>query len=479
MTLTAGVTTLESMLHPYPAQTIGGYSVGYSTAYGSQAKTRSFRGRLPAGYTATKRYPLVIALHGGRSGGEDQETMTQLSARADRDGFIAVYPDGLGWDIVQVLGGGSGSLTSITVGGDEILTGTVNWTTNAATTAGLLAAAVGANGYTGVAAGDFVYFAGPHGGNVQVVGTMSEFIAKLNPGWNASDQVTGFPAPSAASLAMAGCPSSYVNTDTWAERWHLPDVDFIRQLIGWVKRNASVDDQRIYIMGFSNGARMAHRCARELSDLVAGVGCMGAGIMLTNYDTNSPFRNVPARPVPLIYMHGTRDPLAYYGGEYPYPGGGGPADGDLISYNLGNAYYLNPDETVKEYVLQAGGDPTKYSQVVLPEVNNDIYDTSMVVRRWNAPSGTDCDVELWRLINTGHTWPMLGAENWAYVTGNWATDINFIGRPNYQFSATDTMLKFLLRHRWDSNAPVARASTATHTREATRQYVTNRAASRR
>lgn len=40
--------------------------------------------------------PLVIVLHGGRSNGENIAKATRFSAKADKHGFITVYPDGTG-----------------------------------------------------------------------------------------------------------------------------------------------------------------------------------------------------------------------------------------------------------------------------------------------------------------------------------------------------------------------------------------------
>lgn len=60
-------------------------------------RTRSYLYHLPSGWTAqpAKKYPLVIALHGRLGQGVSQEKLTHLSAIADREGFVVVYPDGV------------------------------------------------------------------------------------------------------------------------------------------------------------------------------------------------------------------------------------------------------------------------------------------------------------------------------------------------------------------------------------------------
>ncbi|WP_461083427.1 extracellular catalytic domain type 1 short-chain-length polyhydroxyalkanoate depolymerase [Spirosoma flavus] len=51
---------------------------------------------LPAGYAQkTTRLPLVIALHGGGGSGQQFAIQSKWSDKADREGFIVVYPDGV------------------------------------------------------------------------------------------------------------------------------------------------------------------------------------------------------------------------------------------------------------------------------------------------------------------------------------------------------------------------------------------------
>ena len=56
--------------------------------------TRSYRVHFPA--TGNGPYPIVFSFHGLNSNAEQEERLSQFSALADRAGFIAVYPDGIG-----------------------------------------------------------------------------------------------------------------------------------------------------------------------------------------------------------------------------------------------------------------------------------------------------------------------------------------------------------------------------------------------
>jgi polyhydroxybutyrate depolymerase len=77
------------------------------------------------------------------------------------------------------------------------------------------------------------------------------------------------------------------------------DVGFLRALVRALGREMPVDRRRIYVAGFSDGARMAYRAACELDAQVAAVAVV-AGSLVDG-------QCAPARPVPLIAFHGTAD----------------------------------------------------------------------------------------------------------------------------------------------------------------------------
>jgi polyhydroxybutyrate depolymerase len=56
---------------------------------------RSYFAHVPRGLNRAKKVPLVILLHGGGSQGEGMAKLTKFNDIADKNGFIAVYPDGL------------------------------------------------------------------------------------------------------------------------------------------------------------------------------------------------------------------------------------------------------------------------------------------------------------------------------------------------------------------------------------------------
>ena len=79
----------------------------------------------------------------------------------------------------------------------------------------------------------------------------------------------------------------------------IDDVGFLRALIAHVSSGLPIDRRRIYVAGFSDGARMAYRVGCEMSDEVAAIGVVAGSLVQRDC--------APSRPVPLIAFHGTSD----------------------------------------------------------------------------------------------------------------------------------------------------------------------------
>ena len=73
----------------------GSYDISGSLKHAG--KTREYFIHLPTAFyqNPTKKFPLVIALHGGGGNAEDFIRLTHLNQTADSAGFVVVYPDGL------------------------------------------------------------------------------------------------------------------------------------------------------------------------------------------------------------------------------------------------------------------------------------------------------------------------------------------------------------------------------------------------
>ncbi len=90
------------------------------------------------------------------------------------------------------------------------------------------------------------------------------------------------------------------------------DVQFMRDLITCLKNQLSIDANRIYATGFSNGGGMANRLGCDLSGVIAAIGPV-SGAYFFHDDCH------PSRPVPVAAFHGTADPIVPYNGGDALP----------------------------------------------------------------------------------------------------------------------------------------------------------------
>jgi polyhydroxybutyrate depolymerase len=83
---------------PYPAGSTTEGSVMVS------GKARTFRIHVPPSYRADRPTPIVLGFHGGGGSGKQFEESSLMNVQSDREGFVAVYPDGTG--LVRTWNGG-------------------------------------------------------------------------------------------------------------------------------------------------------------------------------------------------------------------------------------------------------------------------------------------------------------------------------------------------------------------------------------
>lgn len=78
------------------------------------------------------------------------------------------------------------------------------------------------------------------------------------------------------------------------------DIGFLKTLVGAATATLSVDANRLYVAGFSNGALMANRIACEVPELFAAAALIGGRL-------ERGFECTPAQPVPLLQINGGAD----------------------------------------------------------------------------------------------------------------------------------------------------------------------------
>jgi polyhydroxybutyrate depolymerase len=88
------------------------------------------------------------------------------------------------------------------------------------------------------------------------------------------------------------------------------DVAFISKLLQTLPRSACIDPARVYATGVSNGGGFTARLGCVLSSRIAAIAPVAGG-----YRSLDPCR--PDRPVSVLEIHGTADPVVPYDGKPP------------------------------------------------------------------------------------------------------------------------------------------------------------------
>ncbi len=91
------------------------------------------------------------------------------------------------------------------------------------------------------------------------------------------------------------------------------EIQLFRDLIARVQRDYRVDEDRIYLVGFSNGGSMVFKAACEAPDLFAGIASI-AGTM-----RSAQSENCEDASLPVLIIHGTGDEVVpWEGSVYRY-----------------------------------------------------------------------------------------------------------------------------------------------------------------
>ncbi len=93
--LTAAVFSASADAPTYqPVPAPGNHDESLEVGAGTNKTTRTFVVHAPPGFDGKSKVPVVIMLHGAGGSGEGAMAETGWDAKSDREGFIAVFPDG-------------------------------------------------------------------------------------------------------------------------------------------------------------------------------------------------------------------------------------------------------------------------------------------------------------------------------------------------------------------------------------------------
>ncbi|MCK1738722.1 prolyl oligopeptidase family serine peptidase [Bradyrhizobium sp. 138] len=162
------------------------------------------------------------------------------------------------------------------------------------------------------------------------------------------------------------------------------DVAFIAKLVEKLVADGTADAKRVYVAGISNGGAMAMTLVCARADLFAA----GASVIM-NLTDEAAVTCHPSRPLPMLLMNGTADPLV------PYEGGRGS------SYYAADGFW-STDETLAFWRKLNGCETDDAARSDLPDKNPADQST---VARITSRCPTGHDVVLYRINHGGHRMP--------------------------------------------------------------------------
>ncbi|MCJ8211495.1 alpha/beta hydrolase-fold protein [Mucilaginibacter sp. RS28] len=209
------------------------------------------------------------------------------------------------------------------------------------------------------------------------------------------------------------CPEGI--TQTWndgratkANLAGVDDVAFISELIDHLIATYPIDTRRVYITGMSNGGFMASRLACEIPEKITAMAAVAATL-----DRNAAIHQMT--PLPVLYIHGTRDPMVPYNG--------GPtkaAGGDVYSHQQMIDIWVNVNAC-----------DSRSTQ----EITDHAKDSTTVTAKIYTSSLNKMQVCSYTINNGGHTWP----------NGPQYADKHFIGLVSHNLDACLTIWNFFRR----------------------------------
>lgn len=153
------------------------------------------------------------------------------------------------------------------------------------------------------------------------------------------------------------------------------DVAFVGDLLDRVEADWCVDPSRVFATGMSNGGFLSHRLGCELSDRVAAIAPVAGVLGVPDCS--------PARPVPVLHVHGTEDPLVPWGGGTP-----------LLPWDVGPVQFISVGDSIAAWRAIDGCGPASQPTYAKGDAS---------CQAWSCAAGST--VELCTIDGGGHTWP--------------------------------------------------------------------------
>ncbi|MFN0177141.1 MAG: T9SS type A sorting domain-containing protein [Saprospiraceae bacterium] len=195
--------------------------------------------------------------------------------------------------------------------------------------------------------------------------------------------------------------------NTFLGNSNVDDVGFIRDLLDTLHATYKIDANRVYSTGMSNGGFMSYSLACELNNRIAAIASVTGAMIQSKLNACN-----PARPVPVMEIHGTADNTVPYNGLPLYT-------------------FVAIPTLLAKWVDFNNCNPTP-SITQVPNINT--TDGCTAERQLYTGGDLGSTVEHYKIISGGHTWP--------------GSSFN-IGVTNQDFSASKEIWRFFSQYRLD------------------------------
>jgi polyhydroxybutyrate depolymerase len=163
------------------------------------------------------------------------------------------------------------------------------------------------------------------------------------------------------------------------------DVGFIRALLDELERSYPINTRRVYATGISNGGFFSNRLACELADRISAIASVAATMPEPVASTCK-----PSRPVSVLYMQGTKDPLV-------------PIDGGKIGFRRGRSRGRNvPLADSAKFWCRVDG---IRSSPVVENFADRVHDGTHIRREIWSGGKDQTEVVVYIIEGGGHAWP--------------------------------------------------------------------------
>ena len=161
-----------------------------------------------------------------------------------------------------------------------------------------------------------------------------------------------------------------------AGRENIDDVGFLQHVITEIATSLPIDRRRVYVVGFSDGGRMAHHVACAMASQIAGIAVVSGSLR----DDQC----APSAAVPVIAIHGTDD------ANVPWDEA---ADTPPLIALTGLASTLPPS---MQFWASKNGCTSGSSSALSAHVDQTLF-----------PLCKNAELAFYAIIGGAHTWPML------------------------------------------------------------------------